>query len=404
MSDFKVWAVVVGFATGLVCGVLGDDSAHAQDIWPMGTLEPPATAPLATVPAQPVAAATQPVAPIKPAALIPAVQQSTEPPLDQLVAPIALYPDPLLGQILMASTYTQEVAEAARWVRVPANRALGGDALTAALKAKGWNPSVMALAPFPSLLAIMADKLDWTQQLGKAFLARQGDVMAAVQRLRHAALATGNLKATPECHCIIQTSGDAISILPTEPQIVCVPIYNPTVVYGAWLDPDYPPMVFPLPTGFAYEPGFWIGFEPPIELAWFGPFWGWGSFDWGGGRIVVDNSAFGRLAPNHGVLAGGTWVHDPSHRGGVAYASPAVGTRFGARQSPASVATTRGAAAAISGAARRGPGVSHAGVIGRGAAPQIARGYIAPAHFSPSGGGAPHGGGPHGGGPGGHHH
>ena len=255
MSDFKVWAVVVGFATGLVCGVLGDDSAHAQDIWPMGTLEPPATAPLATVPAQPVAAATQPVAPIKPAALIPAVQQSTEPPLDQLVAPIALYPDPLLGQILMASTYTQEVAEAARWVRVPANRALGGDALTAALKAKGWNPSVMALAPFPSLLAIMADKLDWTQQLGKAFLARQGDVMAAVQRLRHAALTAGNLKATPQCHCVIRTSGDIISIQPAEAELVSIPAYDPAVVYGKWAEAAYPLTAFPMPPGFVPTPG-----------------------------------------------------------------------------------------------------------------------------------------------------
>jgi len=175
----------VGLTAGLVCG--GVENSSAQDM-------PSIMAPLAPVPVAPV----QPVAPVKPVVSIPAAQQLTEAQLDQLVAPIALYPDPLLGQMLIASTYPQDVSEAARWARIPANRTLGGDALTAAMKAKGWNPSVMALAPFPSLLAIMADKLDWTEQLGGAFVAQQGEVMAAVQHLRHAALAAGNLKATPE--------------------------------------------------------------------------------------------------------------------------------------------------------------------------------------------------------------
>ena len=330
MSDFKVWAVVVGFATGLVCGVLGDDSAHAQDIWPMGTLEPPATAPLATVPAQPVAAATQPVAPIKPAALIPAVQQSTEPPLDQLVAPIALYPDPLLGQILMASTYPQEVAEAARWARVPANRGLGGDALTAALKAKGWNPSVIALTPFPSLLAIMADKLDWTQQLGKAFLARQGDVMAAVQRLRHAALTAGNLKATPQCHCVIRTSGDIISIQPAEAELVSIPAYDPAVVYGKWAEAAYPLTAFPMPPGFVPTPGNAVGFSPAIEVVLFGPIWGWGTIDWPNRRILVNEARYAALQSGHVAFAGGVWVHEaasPPRK--VAHNAPSVAIHRG---------------------------------------------------------------------------
>jgi hypothetical protein len=384
--------------------------------------------------------------------------------LDQLVAPVALYPDPLLSQMLMASTYPLEVVEAAHWVQEPANKSLTGDALTASLKNQNWDPSVMALVPFPRVLAVMTNQVQWMEQLGNAFLAQQSDVMAAVQRLRHAALAAGNLKATPECHCIIQTSGDQIAILPAEPKLVCIPVYNPRFVYGSWSEPAYPPFEFPPPAGFAYAPGFWIGFEPPIETAFFGPLWGWNRFDWGGGRIVVDNAAFGRLDPNHATFAGGTWIHDPAHRRGVAYAGAAVGARFGGVQRPANIAITRGAAANIgnragapaaagrfgatrsaaafagpqrSFAGRGGPGAFHASNFGRGAAPQFARGHTAPAHFSPGGhgpggvpahfspgghgpggpggaphgggpGGAPHGGGPggapHGGGPGGHHH
>jgi hypothetical protein len=318
----------------------------------------------------------------------------------------------------------------------------------------------MALAPFSRVLALMADRVQWTEQLGNAFLAQQSDVMASVQRLRHAALAAGNLKATPECHCIIQTSGDQIAIVPSEPKLVCIPVYNPRYVYGSWWEPAYPPIVFPDPVDFAYAPGFWIGFEPPIQVAVFGPLWGWGWFDWPGRRVVVDNTIFGRLEPNHAAFANGAWAHDPAHRRGVAYASAAVGARFGGAQTPANVAATRGAAAtfgtrtgapaavgrfgasrsvgAFNGAgrgfvshagavsrgvaSRGGPAAFHAGSIARSAGPQFAHGHTAPAHFSPGGGphvasfahspggGEPHGGGPgggpHGGGPGGggHHH
>jgi hypothetical protein len=430
-------ALVVCTATGAV--------ALAQDM-------PPVTIPLAQT-AQ--AADPNPAAPALPAnptpsPTAPAAQKLSEAQLDQLVAPIALYPDPILSQMLMASTYPLEVVEAAHWVHEPANKPLTGDALTAALKNQSWDPSVMALVPFPRILAVMADRVQWTEQLGNAFLAQQNDVMASVQRLRHAALAAGNLKMTPECHCIIQTTDNQISILPSDPKLVCIPIYNPKVVYGAWPEPAFPPIVFPVPVGFAYDPGFWIGFEPPIELAVFGPLWGWGWFDWPGGRIVVDNAAFGRLEPYHAAFAGGTWVHDPAHRRGVAYAGAAVATRFGNAQSPLSVAATRGVPAPVggrfgtarsagtfagpqggpvnragtaprtfSGAGRFGPSAVHAGAIARSGGPQFAHGHTAPAHFSPGGGphfagfahgpvgGGPHsggpGGGPHGG-PGGHHH
>ena len=112
----------------------------------------------------------------------------------------------------------------------------------------------------------MSNQLQWTEELGNAFLAQQADVMSAVQSLRHEAMAAGNLKQTAQCRCAIQTSGETISILPTEPQHVCVPVYSP-VVYGAWPYPAYPPFAFPVPVGFAYEPGFWIGFGPPIAVA-----------------------------------------------------------------------------------------------------------------------------------------
>ena len=434
----------------VICAV-ASGAAFAQDM-PQATPPAEQAEPAPNPAAAPPQAAAQPApaqpAPTQPAPAEPAAQKFSVAQLDQLVSPIALYPDPLLSQILMASTYPLEVVEAARWLREPGNRSLTGDALTAALKTQNWDPSVMALVPFPRVLAIMADRVQWTEQLGNAFLAQQSDVMASVQRLRHAALAAGNLRATPECHCIIQTSGDQIVILPSEPKVVCIPVYNPRYVYGAWWEPDYPPIMFPVPVGFVYEPGFWIGFEPPIEVAVFGPLWGWGWFDWGGGRIVVDNATFGSLDPNRAAFANGTWIHDPAHRLGVAYASATVAARFGAAQKPVNVAAARGAmttfgsrAVAPAGVGRVGPAhsagafngpgrgfVSHAGVasrsvvghggpgafhgnnaFARSAGPQIARGHTSAAQFSPGGG--PHfaaaahgpgpGGGPHGGGPGG---
>src|SRR5262249_27916338 len=130
----------------------------------------------------------------------PAVQPLSQAQLDRLLAPIALYPDPLLTQVLTASTYPLEIVEAATCVRQPHCKVLTGDALNTALKMRDWHPSVMSLIPFPRLLALMSEQLEWTDQLGNAFLAQQADVMNAVQRLRHEAMAAGNLQATPQCH------------------------------------------------------------------------------------------------------------------------------------------------------------------------------------------------------------
>src|SRR5215831_11383711 len=190
--------------------------------------------------------------------------------IEQLVAPIALYPDELVSQILMASTYPLEVVEAARWVK--ANKTLKGDALTTALEKQTWDPSVKSLVNFPQVLDMMDQKLDLTQRLGDAFLAQQKDVLDAIQRLRAKAQAQGNLKTTKEQRVIVEQPAaqttvveqpaaqttvveqpaaqtTIIKIEPANPQVVYVPTYNPTVVYGAWPSPAYPPYAY-------YPPGY----------------------------------------------------------------------------------------------------------------------------------------------------
>jgi hypothetical protein len=442
MRGLRIGIAGRGFAALLACGP-ASGVVLAQVTTPIPA---PATAP-------PDAGAPPPGAPSAP--LLSRGQ------LEQLVAPIALYPDPLLAQILMASTYPLEVVEAARWVKTPANHALAGDALTGALQAQSWDPSVKALVPFARVLENMSNQLQWTEQLGNAFLAQQADVMAAVQSLRHEAMAAGNLKQTPQCRCVIQTSGENISILPAEPQVACVPVYSP-IVYGAWSYPAYPPYSFPIPAGFAYEPGFWIGFGPPIVLAAFGPFWGWGWVDWGHRDIAVDPGRYALAAGGRAAFAGSVWLHDPAHRGGVGYADAATRGRFDAARASAVTAAARsgaagsgaarggagrfGAMASIHGDAaasrgeaalhgapaphsraafRAGPTAFHSGPAFHGGGPHGGRaphfamggphggggmgggphGGGAP-HFAmgaPHGGGARHGGGPHGGGGGGHH-
>ena len=172
--------------TGLAALALGAMAqvASAQGQNPASVQIPPAQ----NGPGTPTAAAPSP-APEQP---LPAAR------IDQLVAPVALYPDPLLSQVLTASTYPLEVIEAAQWISVPANRALTGDALSDALKPKNWDPSIMALIAFPRVLSLMADKFEWTEQLGKTFLAQQADVMAQVEKLRHEALVAGKPNLTPQ--------------------------------------------------------------------------------------------------------------------------------------------------------------------------------------------------------------
>ncbi len=201
--------------------------------------------------------------------------------LDQLLAPIALYPDDLLTQILMASTYPLEVVQAERWVKQ--NKSLKGDALKAALEKQPWDDSVKALVPFPDVLTMMSEKLEWTQKLGDAFLAQQKDVMDTVQKLRRKAAEAGNLKSSKEQE--VKKEGDIIIIEPANPQVVYVPAYNPTVVYGAWWYPAYPP--YPV---YAYPPGaalFTFTMGVAIGAAWYGH----GCHaDYHGGTVNIDRS------------------------------------------------------------------------------------------------------------------
>ena len=165
--------------------------------------------------------------------------------LDQILAPIALYPDSLVAQILMASTYPLEVVQADRFAKQ--NASLKGEALTKALESQSWDPSVKSLVNFPQVLTMMSEKLDWTQKLGDAFLAQQKPVMDTIQSLRAKAQAAGNLKTTKEQTVIVEEK--IIKIEPASPQVIYVPTYNPTVVYGAWPYPAYPPYYY-------YPPGY----------------------------------------------------------------------------------------------------------------------------------------------------
>jgi hypothetical protein len=327
----------------------------------------PPVAPLATPPASAASSAAAPPAPA-------AAPQLSAAQLDQLVAPIALYPDPLLAQILMASTYPLDVVEAARWIAVPENRALTGDALAGALAAQNWDPSVKALVAIPEVLENMSNRLRWTEDLGNAFLAQQADVMGAVQRLRHSAMAAGNLRTTQQCDCSIQASGETIAIPPAEPEAVRVPVYGP-IVYGPWPDPAYPPDSFPIPEGFAYLPGSCIGYEAPVDLALFGPLWGWSWIDWGHRAIAIDRRRHALAAAGRAAFGGGVWVHDPAHRGGVRDAGAATRARFDA----ARLASRMTTAAPVGGAARSGANRSEArpGAKRLAAAAPIPRGVSA---------------------------
>ncbi len=270
-------------------------------------------------------AQTPPPAP--PAQTAPQLSQAQ---LDQLLAPVALYPDELVGNILMASTYPLEVVQAARWVQDWNNAKLKGDALATALQSQDWDPSVKSLVPFPQILGMMNDRLDWMQKLGDAFLSQEADVMDSVQRLRHQAEAAGSLKSTPQQ--TVTDQDQTVTIEPANPDAVYPPVYDPTVVYGPWPYPDHPPYYFPPPPDFIFGPpifpGWWWG--PVVEIGWFGPFWGWGHCDWHRHRIHIDRDRFDRLAgPHRPPWSGDTWEHDSYHRRGVAYRDASTATRFG---------------------------------------------------------------------------
>jgi hypothetical protein len=256
--------------------------------------------------------------------------------LNQILAPIALYPDPLLGQVLMASTYPLEVVEAARWLEDSNNASLTGDQLTAALAQQPWDPSVKALVAVPQVLNMLNKNLQWTEQLGNAFLAQQTDLMNSVQNLRQRAQAAGNLVSTPQE--TVSTQGSAISIEPDDPNLVYIPAYNPTVVYGAWPYPAYQPYYF-YPPGYVWGAGI-IGFGVGIAVS--NSIWGWDRWDWYHHRIDIDNGRFAALNRGRPPVGNGVWQHNPDHRHGVPYVNATTRTRFQSAGSPAEQRSYRG--------------------------------------------------------------
>jgi uncharacterized membrane protein YgcG len=262
--------------------------------------------------------------------------------LDQLLAPIALYPDSLLTQALMASTYPLEIVQAERWAKQ--NKDMKGESLAKALEAQPWDPSVKSLVNFPEVLSMMSEKLDWTQKLGDAFLAQQKDVMDSVQRLRKQAYDAGNLKSGEQQKIIVEQAPQqtVIVVEPADPQVVYVPTYNPTVVYGTWAYPAYPPYPVYPPGYVATTAAFSFMAGAAVGAAWG---YAWGNSNWHGGDVDIDidrntniNSNINRekyAAQYQGKGQGGQgkWQHDASHRGGVAYRDQATAQKYNRGQS-----------------------------------------------------------------------
>jgi len=222
----------------------------------------------------------------------------SQPELDQMLAPIALYPDPLLSQVLMAATYPDEVAEAARWSR--ANPGLQGDDAVRAVQNEGWDPSVQSLVAFPQVLARLAENPGWTRRLGEAFLAQEPHVMDTVQQLRRRAEATGNLQSNDQLD--VQHQGQIIVLQPASPQYIYVPYYDPFVVYGPWWWPAYRPVYWsPWPRPYAIR----------VSLGFF-----FGNFDWHRRHVHVAHPSAYYYRPRFAVnrTAPHRWQHEPRRR------------------------------------------------------------------------------------------
>jgi hypothetical protein len=280
----------------LLAAIVAESSALAQQPAPAAGAAPPAAATPATS------------APLK--------QEE----LDQLLAPIALYPDSLIAQILMASTYPLEVVEAARWAK--ANPNLKEKALEDALQKESWEASVKALTAVPQVLKHMNENLAWTQKLGDAFLADQKTVLATVQSLRAKANQAGNLKSTPEQTVKTETveNKTVYVIESAKPETVYVPTYNPSTIYGPWPYTAYPPY-YMYPPGYAYAPGLAFATGVFVGAAI------WGNCNWGGGGSVnVNVNKYNNF--NKANINNGNFNHAAEHRKGVAYKDQGVAQKY----------------------------------------------------------------------------
>jgi len=276
--------------------------------------------------------------------------------LEQLVAPIALYPDSLLMQILMASTYPLEIVSAQRWVEK--NPGLKDSALDEALKEQDWDASVKSLCTFPDLLTRMGDNLDWTQDLGDAFLEQKDELLDTVQHMRGKAYDAGNLQTT-EQQVVTVEKEKIIVIQSPSPEVVYVPTYSPTVVYGPyWGYPTYyyPPLYVPPPPGYGLVT-FSIGVAVGAAI-WGNCHWGWGHHN-----VNINVNRYNNFNRNTNINANinninrGSgqvgWQHNPSHRGGVNYKNPKVASQYGASTGSTRVSTKQARGWSQTGAANR---------------------------------------------------
>jgi hypothetical protein len=257
--------------------------------------------------------------------------------LDQMLAQIALYPDALLSQVLMASTYPDEFQQAAAWSK--GNPDAKGDDAVKAVESKNWDPSVASLVAFPEVVVTLGEKPDYVKNLGDAFLAQPEDVMNSVQRLRAAAQKAGNLKSNeqikvtvdptpplqqaatpPATTTVVQAPPvtQTIIIEPAQPQVVYVPQYNPTVVYGTWWWPSYPPYYYPPPPGYWWSP---VGGAVARGIAWGAGFAVgnalWGGANWGRGDVDINVNRYNNINVNNRIEGGGNrsnWSHNTDHR------------------------------------------------------------------------------------------
>ena len=345
------------------------------------TAEPtPATQPAPT--AQPAPATPQAAVPVPASAVAPTFTTAQ---LDQWIAPVALYPDSLLSQVLMASTYPANVVQAVQWSRD--NPTLQGDAAMKAVSNQPWDPSVKSLVAFPQLMALMGENPEWVQNLGDAFLAQPKEVMDAVQKLRTLAQQTGSLKSTPQqtvtttpvtvnqnttVNAPASTSSSSsktvapapattvIKIEPADPQVVYVPNYNPTTVYGTWPNTAYPPVYLPPPPGQQFTDSLVRGFGFSLGVAT--TYALFSNIDWdddhhhdddyhhhddgyrggGGNNININNvNNFNRISGQNLQNNNLNWQHNPAFRDGVPYQNSVVAQRYHQTNVPGGLSATQ---------------------------------------------------------------
>ena len=282
--------------------------------------------------ADPTDTSQPPVSEINPAAPAPVVSSEQ---LEALVAPIALYPDPLISQILVASTYPLELVQAGQWQQQ--HPELKGQALKDAATQQSWDPSIQALVLFPDVVKRLNSDVTWTTNLGNAFLANQGSVMDAIQRMRVKAEEAGKLKSSPQEKVTntTQSGQPIVEIEPADPDIIYVPEYNPVWIWGSPAGYYYPAWYYPPPPPF----GVWFFWGAAFSMSLYYPGWigygGWGGWGWRPGwrdHSVYMNHGF--MTHNHynaGPMGShSAWEHNPAHRSGVAYSNHAVAQHFNA--------------------------------------------------------------------------